>query len=132
MAKKVATRTTTATITLEEATDIAPLCGAAVGEVDAALEAEEETAAAPAAAGVEELGALLAAARALPTSGGTMMGLGELRLIEPSAFNWSGFMAKTLRVNMTFSITRSYDQEGMLLMSMSEPQFAAADPLVMF
>lgn len=70
-----------------------------------------------------------AAARALPTSGGNINGLDEIAT-EPSAFITSGFMAKTFRVNNTFSTTADWAQEGIELMSMLAPQLAAIDPLV--
>lgn len=95
-------------------------------EVADALPVEEEPATSPAALGDDEAAAIS------PTFMGTFMveAPPAPRLIDPSAFTWLGFMASILRVNMTLAMTRSYDQSGMPLMSISEPQFAPGDPVV--
>lgn len=127
-------RTTAPTRALEEVTDIAPFVEEApTGEdVDEAEDALEEATELAVDVDEESDDGEEAALRALPTSGGTIMGVEpiEARLTEPSAFMISGFIANTLRVNMTFSTTASYAQEGMLLISMLAPQLAPAEPEV--
>jgi len=116
---------------LEEVTVIAPFEAAPTGEPAAeealagALEAADES-------DEEAVEVEVVAARAVGSMG-IIIGVEprDSRETEPSAAMISGFIAKTLRVNMTFSTTASYAQEGTALISMLEPQLAPADPDVM-
>jgi hypothetical protein len=126
----VATRIIAPTSALWEVTEMAPFEGLAAADVELeedALEADEPDADEPDAGDEPDVDE--AAASALPTSGGNINGADEIAT-EPSAFMISGFMANTFRVNNTFSTTADWAQEGIELMSMLEPQFAAMVPLV--